>query len=205
MIRMDRLLTWVGCCVFAVSITILGLPGRVDAGCTSDRECKGDRICENQKCVDPRLSGLGASCSKDKDCPGDDLVCQKRQCVQATLKDIPAGRACPGGDEFTPPGCKETDRSQRERKAHNKKAEAEERKKKEEAQEERKRQCADQKDGAEEQVSQSERQCSNQCDMMRANPYAWINCTDNCSSQEEAASKRIEQAYQQCVRGKPDQ
>jgi hypothetical protein len=146
---------------------VLGMGSHADAGCTSDKQCKGDRICEQGRCVDPHLSGVGGSCSKDKDCPGN-LVCDKnKQCRLAGRSDLPSGRTCPGGDEFTPPGCVETDRSAREREAKKLKDEKERDRNRRIALEELKNQCEDEKDAAEQQATQSARQCDDQCGMMQ--------------------------------------
>lgn len=39
-------------------------------GCTTDKDCKGDRICENNRCQAPS----NKKCARDIDCPGD-LIC----------------------------------------------------------------------------------------------------------------------------------
>ena len=131
---------------------LLGLGGSASAGCVSDQECKGDRVCEQGQCVDPRLSGVGASCSKDRDCPGD-LLCKSKQCVQAAPKDVPAGSACPGGDEFTPPGCVETDKSHRLREAHETRLKREKDDEEKRNAKARKERCEEQKDAASNRVA----------------------------------------------------
>jgi hypothetical protein len=52
------------------------------AGCTKDDECKGARICEKGRCVDPPAARAAevAACRVDSDCGGED-VCADRRCV----------------------------------------------------------------------------------------------------------------------------
>ena len=38
--------------ILGVLLTGLALPNSAEAGCAKDTDCKGDRICENEKCVD---------------------------------------------------------------------------------------------------------------------------------------------------------
>jgi hypothetical protein len=56
----------------------------VQAGCESDGDCKGDRRCVDDACVDPGV------CAKDTDCPGEQ-VCVERACVAPTAPEpLPA-------------------------------------------------------------------------------------------------------------------
>jgi len=51
------------------------------AGCTKDDECKGVRICEKARCVDPPASAAPAKgCQVDSECAGD-AVCTASRCV----------------------------------------------------------------------------------------------------------------------------
>ena len=44
---------------FALALCFLGCSSSEDEGCSSDSDCKGDRVCESGKCVSP--SGGGGS------------------------------------------------------------------------------------------------------------------------------------------------
>jgi hypothetical protein len=56
-------------------------PAQADlsAGCESDNDCKGSRICKGGACSDPPKS---ASCSKDTDCKGD-RICEDGACTSS--------------------------------------------------------------------------------------------------------------------------
>lgn len=59
--------------------------------CTKDTDCKGDRICIEQRCVDPPAAP--ARCSSDKDCPGDE-ICEDNVCADPS---VPGGGPSPSG------------------------------------------------------------------------------------------------------------
>jgi hypothetical protein len=46
--------------------------------CQSDADCKGDRVCEAERCVAPKPAATG--CRQDTDCRGND-VCEQSVCV----------------------------------------------------------------------------------------------------------------------------
>jgi hypothetical protein len=73
----------VGVCV-ALAV-VVGLPA-VALACTSDNDCKGDRVCEAGVCV---AAAAPAACTSDKECPGDQ-ICQAQSCVAPAAVSSPA-------------------------------------------------------------------------------------------------------------------
>ncbi len=95
----------------------LALHGEAQAGCEKDTECKGDRICEEGRCVSPVQTSSGAEpgawsspegmppppkapslCTGDSDCKGH-RVCQEGECkdppVSRSVKEKKKGPAFP--------------------------------------------------------------------------------------------------------------
>jgi hypothetical protein len=70
----------------AGAAALIGLlaSGDARAGCTKDDECKGARICDKGRCVDPPGGAAPevAGCRVDSDCAGED-VCADRRCVSS--------------------------------------------------------------------------------------------------------------------------
>jgi hypothetical protein len=68
------------------------------AGCTKDTDCKGTRVCESGRCVDPPPAAEAPApvgpppCQKDTDCAGD-LVCENSACVVAGAAPVEQGAA----------------------------------------------------------------------------------------------------------------
>ncbi len=64
--------------------------------CTTDNECPGDQICENDLCVDPVQPGHDPSpvpayipgCAMDSDCKGD-RICENGECVSPPAPAAP--------------------------------------------------------------------------------------------------------------------
>jgi hypothetical protein len=66
-------------------LTMMLLSRSAAAGCEKDADCKGDRVCEDSVCVDPR-------CEKDTDCPGDG-ICVEGACKGDGRKARPRARS----------------------------------------------------------------------------------------------------------------
>jgi hypothetical protein len=74
----------------AVAMAVLAFvatsrPAYAQGGCSKDTDCKGTRVCEDGRCVEPPQPGAEPApaliaCQKDTDCDGD-LVCENRVCV----------------------------------------------------------------------------------------------------------------------------
>jgi len=62
--------------VCALAAMALAVPTAASA-CDKDTDCKGDRICEQGKCVSPVPTGR---CGKDTDCPGNE-ICEENRCI----------------------------------------------------------------------------------------------------------------------------
>jgi len=56
-------------------------PGSAVAGCTKDRDCAGDLVCENGSCAEPGAKPAAKGCSKDRDCKGD-RICEGGRCIE---------------------------------------------------------------------------------------------------------------------------
>jgi outer membrane biosynthesis protein TonB len=57
-------------------------------GCTKDTDCKGSRLCEDGKCVEPATTpakDTEEGCSKDTDCKGS-RICESSKCVESSAK-----------------------------------------------------------------------------------------------------------------------
>ena len=66
-----------------VGVALLMLVPAKGVACTSDQECKGDRVCVNQVCVDPP-----AKCASEKECaPGE--ACEQGRCKGAAPPQAP--------------------------------------------------------------------------------------------------------------------
>jgi len=101
--------------ISAVVIAIaLGWSGPADAACSTDLDCKGDRVCDNGFCVNPTTPAAGqpvsargravTQCTGKADCKGDQ-VCNHGQCVSPLPAAVsPYQMACDGGDMQ---GCRE--------------------------------------------------------------------------------------------------
>jgi hypothetical protein len=71
--------------ILLISLGVLAVrPLSARADCTTDAECKGDRICEAGVCVAP----TSTSCATDVDCPGDS-ICESATCVEAATSPTP--------------------------------------------------------------------------------------------------------------------
>lgn len=77
------------------------------AGCETDDECKGDRVCVEGACTAPTSAG----CSSDVECPGD-KICAQGHCTlpsppaaqaEAPAVPSPPAAAVRGGDTPPPP------------------------------------------------------------------------------------------------------
>jgi Cys-rich repeat protein len=72
-------------------------PGPGDERCRVDADCRGERVCRENRCVDP----TPAECRADADCP-EGAVCRENQCVRPDpcLCDQPGAPVC-GADGRT--------------------------------------------------------------------------------------------------------
>jgi hypothetical protein len=98
----------------AVVAVVIGSSGRATAACSTDLDCKGDRICDGGKCVNPtapapaqptgsRERAIGP-CTKKADCKGN-RICEHGQCVDALPPTVAKYQsACDSGDMQ---GCQE--------------------------------------------------------------------------------------------------
>jgi hypothetical protein len=76
-------------CVLGICAVPARTAPAASSGCTVDRDCPGDLICQANACVEP-----AASCQTDRDCPGDKL-CEARTCV-APPEGCKTDRDCEG-------------------------------------------------------------------------------------------------------------
>lgn len=76
---------------FIAFVSILIISTRLNAQCTKDIDCKGDRICVNGKCEEPPKQK--PPCTKDIDCQGDS-VCDQGRC-EGISTNKPAPTAIP--------------------------------------------------------------------------------------------------------------
>src|SRR5580704_9727840 len=56
------------------------------ADCTTDAECKGLRVCDKGRCIEPPVTS--GSCSVDKDCPGTQ-ICGNQRCAEPPAAAAP--------------------------------------------------------------------------------------------------------------------
>jgi hypothetical protein len=67
-------------------------------GCTKDTDCKGSRICEDGKCVEPSTAPTEKTeedCSKDTDCKGT-RICENGKCVEGGTEPAAADKKVGG-------------------------------------------------------------------------------------------------------------
>lgn len=88
--------------VISAACLLVGVP--TASACSSDNECKGDRICDNQVCSYPKQTAPAAgACRADVDCPASNL-CMAGVCTPAAIPP-PAAIAPPA---VVPPPAVET-------------------------------------------------------------------------------------------------
>jgi hypothetical protein len=80
----------------AILVGAFASPARAD--CTKDTDCKGDRVCEQGRCVFP--TSAPGDCTKDTDCKGD-RVCVRGEC-RAPSPDSSAPAPAPASPAPSP-------------------------------------------------------------------------------------------------------
>jgi hypothetical protein len=84
-----RLFATVAAATVVLASLSMSKPAYAQGGCSKDTDCKGTRVCEDGRCVEPPSAAaepppapVPAPCQKDTDCGGD-LVCENSVCVVA--------------------------------------------------------------------------------------------------------------------------
>ena len=96
-------------CLFMVGVGLCfaGCSKSVDAGCTSDDNCKGDRICVKRECVEPqrdrasRVTCVGINeCPQGTRCVSGECLTVKTATTSESKAKAPAPEVTPRQDRF---------------------------------------------------------------------------------------------------------